>query len=584
MSDVTLSGQPRSARESKAQPVVEPNGPQSVSAVRRVLTGLAAFGFLLPVAAYFWFVHQYGVNMIWHDQWDDVLLISHSHTLGLGALWSQHYENRIFFPNLIVLLLAYTTHLNVVVEEYLSGAMLVVATGLLIWAHKRRSPSIPWIYYSPVAILLLSFVQYENTLWGFQMAWYLVFLSLAAAVVILDRAILTWLVLTGAILAGIVGSFSSLQGLLIWPAGLVLLYHRRRPKSVVVAWITAAVTTGAVYFWGFNFTQTGNYGLPYSYAVQHPITAIKFFFVAIGDVVGANVPSTPSASYDAVLALGVLIFLLAISIVIAYGFRRDKSRGNPIGVTLVCFGLLFAAVITQGRSSSGSSALSRYTTFDLLIVVGCYLVLLDRPPPRGNEGRASRIALPVFRAALVGVICLQVVLGTGEALTSIRAWHQDQIAAADVTVNIDKASDALVQDEIARNSSARQYAQIARFHHLSLFATDAVSYYTREGLFSYFSVLRTSVLRPANGATVSGDQLLDASASDMSGVTKVAFHLTGGTLNDSLIATAGRTYSGWLAYWKTTNVANGTYTLESDAYGAYGKNARSATVVVKIDN
>ena len=70
--------------------------------------------------------------------------------------------------------------------------MLMTSTALLIWSHKRRSPSTPWLYYCPVALLALSVVQFENALWGFQMAWFLVLLAMATAVVLIDRVTLTW--------------------------------------------------------------------------------------------------------------------------------------------------------------------------------------------------------------------------------------------------------------------------------------------------------------------------------------------------------------------------------------------------------
>ena len=154
--------------------------------------------------------------------------------LSLATLWAQHNENRIFFPNLIVVVLGDTTHFNTVIEEYVSAAMLIIATGLLILTHRRRRPSTPWFYYCPVVILMFSLVggnpwwASTNTLWAFQMAWYLVLLGLAVTLFLLDRPSLTWLVLAGAMAAAVVGSFSSLQGLLIWPIGLVLLYLRRR--------------------------------------------------------------------------------------------------------------------------------------------------------------------------------------------------------------------------------------------------------------------------------------------------------------------------------------------------------------------
>jgi polyvinyl alcohol dehydrogenase (cytochrome) len=101
-----------------------------------------------------------------------------------------------------------------------------------------------------------------------------------------------------------------------------------------------------------------------------------------------------------------------------------------------------------------------------------------------------------------------------------------------------------------------------------------------------FSVpgLTTSVLVPSNGAFLAGSQTLDASASGSSGVTKVEFHLTGGMLNDTLIATATPSSYGWLASWDTTTVPDGTYTLQSVAYDGSGNSARSLGVSINIDN
>lgn len=92
----------------------------------------------------------------------------------------------------------------------------------------------------------------------------------------------------------------------------------------------------------------------------------------------------------------------------------------------------------------------------------------------------------------------------------------------------------------------------------------------------------TAVLVPANGVTVSGTQIaLDASAS--AGVTKVQFELTGGSLSDSVIATATPTGYGWFAEWNSTTVADGTYTLQSVATG-HGTSATSPGVSITLFN
>jgi hypothetical protein len=94
----------------------------------------------------------------------------------------------------------------------------------------------------------------------------------------------------------------------------------------------------------------------------------------------------------------------------------------------------------------------------------------------------------------------------------------------------------------------------------------------------------TSVLLPSSGANLSGTQWLDASASANVAVTRVEFRLTGGALNNALIATATPTYYGWLAGWNTTTVPNGTYTIKSVAYDASGNSGQSAGVTITVAN
>ncbi len=229
----------------------EPIHPRLVDRLdRRLVVALTVVGFGIPVLGYFWVVIHFSVNLIYGDQLSDVTVIqaSHQHLIPWEALWAQYQSNRLFFPNAVVVLLAATTHFNIRIEELLNTTMLLVATALFIWAHRRRSPSTPWLYYCPVAFLTFSLVQYQGLLNGYQLAWYLIFLSLAVALTFLDSLSFSWLPMIGAVVAAIVGSFSSFQGLLIWPTGLVLLYHRRRRWPFFVAWIAAGAVSSSSTF------------------------------------------------------------------------------------------------------------------------------------------------------------------------------------------------------------------------------------------------------------------------------------------------------------------------------------------------
>jgi hypothetical protein len=460
--------------------------------VGRLLTVL---GFGLPVAGYLWLIARYSVNDIYQDQWSDVTVIQHaySHLFDWGLLWSQHNEDRIFFPNLIVVLLAHTTSMNISAEECLSATMLFVATALLIWAHKRRSPTIPWLYYCPVAILACSIVQYGATLWGFQMAWYLVLLSMATAVALIDRVRLTWLVMAGAMAAAVVGSFSSLQGLLIWPVGLVLLYCRRRSGRFVIAWIGGAAVSAVLYLHDFNTSA----GLDFpSSLTRHAISPVYFAIFAIGDVVG--VPVKYGGHNDAVLALGFIIVILAVAVVGIYGIQRDEHSGTPVGIALICFGLLFAALVAKGRAPLGywAASSSGYTIYDVLILAGVYLALLGRSSLSPDDQRSVDRSVPAAehqagssqsgtarwpdslvlrfgRWLVMAMIVLQLIVGTQQGIEGARLIHAAQVRAATTALHIKRASDLEVLDNLNFSEPpafTRHQAEIARALHLSLFA------------------------------------------------------------------------------------------------------------------
>jgi hypothetical protein len=471
----------------------------STSAVSRwnqqLVQVLTVVGFGLPLGSYVWLVGHFSVNVPVGDDWDDVTVIqsSYVHYFDWGQLWTQHNENRIFFPNLIVVLVAHTLHYDIRVLEYLGAIMLIAATALVLIAHKRRSPTTPWLYYCPVAFMAFSFVQQDNALWGFQMAWFVVLVTLAAVLLLLDREILTWPVLVVAIAVAVVGSFSSLQGLLIWPAGLVLFFYRRRTWTQAGVWIVVAIATSVIYFRNYDAAASP---LP-RFALQHPLFAVKFFFFLIGDVLGKPVTlGSANSGNTLVILFGIFIVALALGTVLICGIRRDEHTGSPIGIALICYGLMFALIVTQGRSfyGLGGASSSRYTTFDLLILVGTYLALLGRRPlwrvdtqaeevasmshqasPRLSVGRGlPGIRRVAYRTAVILVataVTLQVLLGFHNGLNAARSFHDSQVKAVKALRNIDHLSNQeLAQAEFFVSPSViRRQTRVLKAHHLSVF-------------------------------------------------------------------------------------------------------------------
>lgn len=93
----------------------------------------------------------------------------------------------------------------------------------------------------------------------------------------------------------------------------------------------------------------------------------------------------------------------------------------------------------------------------------------------------------------------------------------------------------------------------------------------------------STVVIPSGGATVSGgSSVLDAVPSAY--VSNVTYEISGGTLDDQVVATGAATLFGWLAKWNTTTVPNGTYSLVSVAAYPNGVSTTSSPVAITVDN
>ena len=101
---------------------------------------------------------------------------------------------------------------------------------------------------------------------------------------LLDRAALTGGAVAVAIVAAVVGSFSLLQGLLIWPIGLLLICVRRRPARFLVMWISLGLITVILYFHNLNSYQYSDQTYPFT----HPGESIQYFLFLIGSILGVQ--------------------------------------------------------------------------------------------------------------------------------------------------------------------------------------------------------------------------------------------------------------------------------------------------------
>ncbi|MHB1500005.1 MAG: hypothetical protein ACYCYK_02360 [Candidatus Dormibacteria bacterium] len=354
-------------------------------------------------AAYGAFVHQFSVNVPFQDEWAMVIIyrLTVQGRLTLTALWTQHNENRMLFPQLLMLGLDRVSHFNTQVEIYLSAALLIVTVAALGLLYSR-SVGGSWLWFVPGAFVLFSWLQYAVALQGFAIALYLILLCLVVSLMALAAAERRPWLLVLAVAAATVASYSSTQGLAIWAAGLVFLLVRRRPARQLWVWLISACVISAIYWIGFIWVDTGG-GV--RWAVANPGPSLHYFYL----LAGATVPTSQALHFGAtdqtVVGAGILLFGLA-----AFGYwiwRRQSSEWLAVPLALIGFGALIDFLITIGRAHLGiqTATSSRYTLFNLWLLAGVWLAW---------AAIVSRSGLRVTRAAAVvlAVLCVVQIVGS----------------------------------------------------------------------------------------------------------------------------------------------------------------------------
>lgn len=379
------------------------------SGMSKRLTGGLARAFLyvlafLPAAFGFLYVYFFSVNTLVSDDWDLVENFGElfAGTLTLGDIFAFHNTRRIFFPRLIMLLLGYLTEYNTVSFMYVTAVcfLITLVVFLLVFRSNVRASL---LFFLPIAFLVFSPAQYTNMLQGFNMnhpfsqafsvlAFFLIYLH--------GRGRFEKLAFAGAIGSATVAAFSSLQGLFVWPVGLLQLLispsRRTSKKSEIVLWALIGVVEWVIYLSGYSSTrQTSLF-----YPLTHPLQGADYFLTLLGS----------SLFWEHAYAFvfgGLILCLAAVSLFMIY--KTGRLNENSFWIATFSFSLFSLALIAAGRTGYAfvetgagiEQALApRYTTLSILMVISVYAMLVKL----AAEQRSLSAAIPA--GALTGIVLL----------------------------------------------------------------------------------------------------------------------------------------------------------------------------------
>jgi hypothetical protein len=339
----------------------------------------------LLLAAYVAMLRRYSVNFPFGDDFAQILRVPHyvasEGTLRqkLTYLFSLSVEHRVATLRLAALVQGHLLGgINFQVLVYFGNALLVVAGGLLIFTVAGAARP---LLAAIAAALLLSPANYEAALLATGALQHFGVLSYVfAGLYCLSRRGVGWHV--GASILILAAGFTSANGLMTFPAAVLLLGAMRRWR-LALGWAVLGAVLFGTYFLGY---QAPAYQPSLGAHLRDPLVPLRFFLVALGGL-----------GHDAsfALALGVLISLFWAFLILS---GRIKSL-PPAFVAWAVFLLLSFAAITWGRAGFGDQGalLSRYRVYSefaaLLSLVALYFQV-----PRALGMRLLWIALPLSLA------------------------------------------------------------------------------------------------------------------------------------------------------------------------------------------
>jgi hypothetical protein len=420
----------------------------------RVVAGVSWLFVLIPAALPYLYVHAFGVNVVFADAWDMVLVFRKwfSGRLAFADLYAQHVEHRMFFPRGVELLLGSLTRYNNVAEMYLIVSCFLITAAVLLLAF-RREIGLPLIFFVPVALLIFSFRQYENMLFGFQISFAFTQTFGVLALYLLyssSRHNFRVHAFVAALGSATIASFSTAQGLLVWPAGLLglLLGSVVRPgkKVLVGLWGIVGVAEWVAYFVDYK-TPRGH--LPLLHAVSHIGTATEYFLTLLGSALFWQ----PDHAFSGGLVIGCLALAMFLA---TYG--RGVLREHSFWISLLFYSLFILATITLGRAGMfgvWQAAISRYTTFSILAVASIYTLLA-----RMVFARSSGVGRVVLLVALFGIVLLSAGISYRNGIEAGRVQEASRERAAHVLETYRSQPDVRLATLYPRPETVRSRAPV----------------------------------------------------------------------------------------------------------------------------
>lgn len=319
----------------------------------------------LPAFFLFGEIRRNAVNVPFMDDWQFVPLLEKASQgeLSFGDLWASHDEHRLLVPRIVIIASMFAFKGDYRVQCCISFLVVEVISLCFLWLLLRLNGERlgVWITWLLANIALFSPIQFHNWLWPMQFAYFLPYTFLALCICALYLRINARWKFGLAAGCALAGTYSFVQGNLIWVVilpiillapGILSELARRR---FAVGWLLLGLLAAVLYFYGLDHNSAapayayGHQGVPPIFSTfeqlrAHPAATVAqmgFFITGMfGNDIARGLPVL-----DNLVLVRRAGAVLALAFLFGYAAWRKgafKQRALP----WVC--LLFFSFLTAG--------------------------------------------------------------------------------------------------------------------------------------------------------------------------------------------------------------------------------------------
>lgn len=373
------------------------------------------FAVLTVVTSRYYFQYPFS------DEWTFIPLLVKAleGEAGWRDLWAPYHGHRLLFPRMIMIPVAAATHWDT--RWFVAGNLILGAAvfGLCLYmtrrAFQRAKGSLPPSFPVIASLLIFSLNQWCNWAWGWQVLVYMSVVAVVLGIALLGARTLGRTAYLGAIVCGIVASFSFATGIVFWAVGFAMLLtpriddERVRP-GYIVAWLAVTLAVVAAYVTGFSHPDYRSSG---GFLPENPLVLVPYTLTYIGANLTFFIP-VDRLGWDPAWLAGLVGLAAAV---VLHGILMRQRIPAAVWAPftgLMLFALGSGLLTGLGRSAqfgARQAAAARYFTISELFWVALIALLLLAANTGAWRGHWPRRAAWTMTAGIVVAALLSSRLG-----------------------------------------------------------------------------------------------------------------------------------------------------------------------------